>query len=182
MKTIDHPDHYGGADNPYEAIKVIEAWDTGFHLSNVLKYVSRAGKKPGVDILEDLKKAAWYLDRYITVVEQEINGGECQGFLVSNDPNRSDQRPEKGQSALSEPRAGTDPAREKSVPDRQETSSPLSIDTVYPSGWRFGPRTIQKRRQAYFGDYSKASGGYAVPGPVDRKGDAILKEASDAGQ
>jgi len=25
-ETINHPDHYGGKDNPYEAIKVIEAW------------------------------------------------------------------------------------------------------------------------------------------------------------
>lgn len=62
-EAIDHPKHYGGADNPYEAIKVIEAWELGFHLGNVIKYVSRAGKK-GSD-LEDLKKAAWYLQREI---------------------------------------------------------------------------------------------------------------------
>lgn len=61
--AINHPPHYGGADNPYEAIKVIEAWDLGFHLGNVIKYVSRAGKKGNE--LEDLKKAAWYLQREI---------------------------------------------------------------------------------------------------------------------
>ena len=25
-EKVDHPSHYGGADNPYEAIKVIEGW------------------------------------------------------------------------------------------------------------------------------------------------------------
>jgi hypothetical protein len=62
-EQIDHPAHYGGADDPYEAIKVIEAWGLGFNLGNALKYVSRAGKKG--DALTDLKKAAWYLQREI---------------------------------------------------------------------------------------------------------------------
>jgi hypothetical protein len=61
--VVDHPEHYGGADNPYEAIKVVEAWQLGFHLGNVVKYIARAGRKG--DALEDLKKARWYLDRYI---------------------------------------------------------------------------------------------------------------------
>lgn len=62
---IDHPQHYGGADSPTEAIKVIEAWNLGFCLGNVVKYISRAGRKPGQDNLEDLKKAQWYLNREI---------------------------------------------------------------------------------------------------------------------
>ena len=62
-ETVDHPSHYGGADNPYEAIKVIEAWDLGFCLGNTVKYLSRAGKKGSR--LEDLRKAAWYLQREI---------------------------------------------------------------------------------------------------------------------
>lgn len=67
-ELIDHPQHYGGADNPYEAIKVIEAWQLGFNLGNAVKYVSRAGKKG--DALEDLKKARWYLDREISRLER----------------------------------------------------------------------------------------------------------------
>lgn len=67
MNTVDHPAHYGGADNPYEAIKVIEAWDLGFCLGNTVKYISRAGKKG--DVVEDLKKARWYLDREISRYE-----------------------------------------------------------------------------------------------------------------
>ena len=64
---INHPPHYGGEDNPFESIKVVEAWGLNFLLGNVIKYVSRAGKKG--DILEDLKKARWYLDREISRLE-----------------------------------------------------------------------------------------------------------------
>ena len=39
--------HYGDKADPYEAIKVIRAWGLNFSLGNVLKYVARAGKKPG---------------------------------------------------------------------------------------------------------------------------------------
>lgn len=62
------PDYYGGPDDPYEAIKVIEAWGLGFHLGNVLKYISRAGKKSPSEV-EDLKKALWYLQRRIDRLE-----------------------------------------------------------------------------------------------------------------
>jgi hypothetical protein len=65
---VNHPQHYGGADNPYEAIKVIEAWGLGFCLGNTVKYISRSGKKTP-DTLTDLKKASWYLDREIHNLE-----------------------------------------------------------------------------------------------------------------
>ena len=64
--AVNHPSHYGG-DGTYEAIRVIEAWGLGFCLGNVVKYISRAGKKGSA--LEDLKKARWYLDREITRLE-----------------------------------------------------------------------------------------------------------------
>lgn len=67
MSKVDHPDHYGGKDNPYEAIQVIEAWDLNFHLGNVVKYISRAGKKG--EGLEDLEKALWYLSRHVENVQ-----------------------------------------------------------------------------------------------------------------
>lgn len=67
MSKVDHPDHYGGKDNPYEAIRVIEAWGLNFHLGNVVKYISRAGKKG--EGLEDLEKALWYLSRHVENVQ-----------------------------------------------------------------------------------------------------------------
>lgn len=69
--NINHPLHYGGADNPYEAIKVIEAWGLGFNLGNAIKYISRAGKKNPDKTIEDLQKAIWYLNREI--VNQKTN-------------------------------------------------------------------------------------------------------------
>jgi hypothetical protein len=70
-ETVNHPQHYGGADNLYEAIKVIEAWRLSFNLGNVVKYVSRAGKKCGY--IEDLEKARFYLNREIENAKKEVN-------------------------------------------------------------------------------------------------------------
>ena len=71
-EKVNHPDHYGGENNPYEAIKVIEAWDLNFHLGNVVKYISRAGKKSKRSV-EDLKKAEWYLSRYVQFIQKTNN-------------------------------------------------------------------------------------------------------------
>lgn len=65
MSEVNHPKHYGGGNNPYEAIKVIEAWDLGFNLGNTVKYISRAGKKEPDKTVQDLEKAKWYLEREI---------------------------------------------------------------------------------------------------------------------
>jgi hypothetical protein len=71
-EMVNGPAHYGGADNPYEVIKVCEAWglDWDAYLFNVVKYVARAGKKDDTKELEDLKKAAFYLDRKIKNLEK----------------------------------------------------------------------------------------------------------------
>ena len=65
---VNHPNHYGGEENIYEAIKVIEAWDLGFNLGNSIKYISRAGKKNNK--LEDLEKASWYINREINKLKK----------------------------------------------------------------------------------------------------------------
>lgn len=68
-EMVKNPSHYGGADNKYEAIKVIEAWNLDFHLGNTVKYISRAGKKDPAKEIEDLKKAMFYLERKIKNLE-----------------------------------------------------------------------------------------------------------------
>jgi hypothetical protein len=73
-EMINHPNHYGGENNVYEAIKVIDAWGLGFSLGNTVKYISRAGKKDPKKELEDLKKALWYLEHHIKKLEN--NGVE----------------------------------------------------------------------------------------------------------
>lgn len=57
---VNHPAHYkaGGI----ETIDFIEAKQLGYHLGNVVKYISRAYHKGG---MEDLLKAQWYLNRAI---------------------------------------------------------------------------------------------------------------------
>lgn len=59
--TVERPRHY--TFGAIEVIDAIEAWQLGFHLGNVVKYVARAGHKG--NYLEDLRKARWYLDREI---------------------------------------------------------------------------------------------------------------------
>lgn len=76
-ETVNHPAHYGGGNNPYEAIKVIEAWKLGFNLGNTVKYIARSsiGVKPETKQIDDLKKAAWYLNREIQNLEKENDQG-----------------------------------------------------------------------------------------------------------
>lgn len=72
-KNVEHPAHYGGADNPYEAIKVLREWqlDEDAYLWNVGKYLSRAGHKDGNSPLQDLMKARYYLDYKIRLLEEQ---------------------------------------------------------------------------------------------------------------
>lgn len=60
---VNNPPHYktGGI----ETIDFIEAKDLNFRLGNVIKYVSRAGKKVDSDPIQDLEKARFYLEREI---------------------------------------------------------------------------------------------------------------------
>jgi hypothetical protein len=63
---VNHPPHYkvGGI----EVIDFIEAKQLGYNLGNVVKYVSRSGRK-GTDAIQDLQKARWYLERAIQRAE-----------------------------------------------------------------------------------------------------------------
>ncbi len=62
--NINKPAHY--TFSGIEVIDAIEAWELGFHLGNVIKYIARAGRKDVLETLNDLKKARWYLDREIS--------------------------------------------------------------------------------------------------------------------
>lgn len=66
---VNHPSHYTTGK--------IEVWDfiidqkLSYLLGNVVKYVSRAGKKDKEKTLEDLKKARAYLNKEIETLEAE---------------------------------------------------------------------------------------------------------------
>lgn len=67
--AINHPEYYGGGDNPYEAIKVIQAWELDFELGSALKYIARAGKKTP-SATTDLEKAIRYLQFELEKLER----------------------------------------------------------------------------------------------------------------
>lgn len=55
-----------------EPIDAIEGWRLGYHLGCCVKYIARAGRKTP-DVLTDLKKARWYLDREIKNREEAVS-------------------------------------------------------------------------------------------------------------
>jgi hypothetical protein len=67
VDLVNHPPHYCSHPSGVEVITITE--HMGFCLDNVIKYVLRADLKG--DAIEDLRKAAWYLDREIARRERE---------------------------------------------------------------------------------------------------------------
>lgn len=66
-EQVDHPKHYN--EHPVvECIDVIEVFP--FNVGTAMKYLWRAGLKPGVDAVTDLRKAAWYIEREIGRLEK----------------------------------------------------------------------------------------------------------------
>jgi hypothetical protein len=64
--AVNHPAHYTSHPSGIECIEITE--HMGFNLGNALKYIWRADLKG--DVLEDLRKAAWYVQREIDKREQ----------------------------------------------------------------------------------------------------------------
>lgn len=68
---VNNPEHY--KTEGLEAIDVVEAFFADNYLrGNVFKYIARAGKKDPNKKVEDLQKAAWYLNREIEALK-----GDC---------------------------------------------------------------------------------------------------------
>ena len=65
--VVIKPAHYN--HGKLETIDVIEDWELSFHCGNAVKYISRH-KHKGTPI-QDIKKAVWYLQRYLQTLEGE---------------------------------------------------------------------------------------------------------------
>ena len=65
--TNTTPKHYQGTIQP---IDLINAQDLNFNLGNVVKYVCRAGKKQGENVLSDLEKAQNYINYEIERIKK----------------------------------------------------------------------------------------------------------------
>ncbi len=74
---VDHPEHYGGKDNPYEVIKVLENIMTeqefiGFCKGTAFKYLARAKSKyGGMAESQDYKKSEWYTNYMNDFIERK---------------------------------------------------------------------------------------------------------------
>ena len=70
-EKVNHPDHYNSGK--FEAMDVIAdaGYGEGFCVGNALKYILRAQHKE--DEIDDLKKARWYLDYWIQLLEANEN-------------------------------------------------------------------------------------------------------------
>lgn len=77
---INHPAHY--TDGKFETIAAIESWRLGYHLGNAVKYISRAGKKSKDTELEDLRKARWYIKRYLDHHRVEVESLSAMDYAV----------------------------------------------------------------------------------------------------
>jgi Protein of unknwon function (DUF3310) len=67
---VNHPAHY----TAYKGIEVIQLTEQmNFNRGNAVKYIARAGlKNPTADAeIEDLRKAAWYINREIERLESD---------------------------------------------------------------------------------------------------------------
>lgn len=58
---VEHPKHYNDHPKGIECIDVIE--DMTHNVGAAMKYLWRAGLKPGADTDQDLAKAVWYIER-----------------------------------------------------------------------------------------------------------------------
>lgn len=65
---VERPAHYA-AGRKHEPKDVIRDWDLNFNLGNVIKYISRAGRKGHGKKKEDLLKAKQYLEFELAYLE-----------------------------------------------------------------------------------------------------------------
>ena len=69
FSAIENPSHYCEG-RKFEPKDVIRDWELNFNLGNVVKYISRNGRKDGESVLKDLKKAKQYLNFEIEYLTQ----------------------------------------------------------------------------------------------------------------
>lgn len=62
-EAVNHPKHYNEHPSGVECVDLVEWLD--FNTGSALKYLWRAGLKPGEETLRDLKKSEWYFARAI---------------------------------------------------------------------------------------------------------------------
>lgn len=67
--AVNHPKHYTSHPSGVECIDIVEHMT--FNCGNAVKYLWRAGLKDATPQLQDLQKAAWYINREIERLQQD---------------------------------------------------------------------------------------------------------------
>lgn len=70
-QSVTHPKHYN--KGKIEVIEFIEDQGLNYHCGQVIKYICRAGVKSTGNIVEDLSKARWYLERQIELIQAKYD-------------------------------------------------------------------------------------------------------------
>jgi hypothetical protein len=76
-QAVTDPDHYAGGPSGYEHQYwdvAYEQWGAGALLAQAMKYIMRAGKKPGTTMLQDVQKSINYLVHLARKLEKEEGG------------------------------------------------------------------------------------------------------------
>ena len=69
-EKVNHPVHYNSHASGVECIEITRHHN--FNIGNAIKYLWRQGLKDGSMGLEDLEKAAWYIQDEIERVKEEL--------------------------------------------------------------------------------------------------------------
>jgi hypothetical protein len=73
-----NPDHYS-RHGELTSVNLIAHYDLGFEKGNALKYLLRAGDKPGETEKDDLLKAIWYLNRWLYLIDPKNEPNPVDG-------------------------------------------------------------------------------------------------------
>lgn len=90
--AVNHPSHYDSHPSGVECIDVVE--HMGFNIGNAVKYLWRCDLKR--DAIEDLRKAAWYVNREIEKrikdAEQQVQEEEERQYERNREPGSAHRR------------------------------------------------------------------------------------------
>lgn len=69
-ENVNHPSHYNMHPSGIECIDIVKFHD--FCIGNAIKYIWRCGLKGKHTGIEDLKKAIFYLEKKIEMMERDM--------------------------------------------------------------------------------------------------------------
>lgn len=82
IDMVNEPPHYQGFSNGAEVIDVTE--NLTFNTGNAVKYLARAGRVDGAnkgEVMQDLSKARWYVEREIERLQAKTTKDANSGTI-----------------------------------------------------------------------------------------------------